>query len=36
MVLIHPYCALSGVIVGTKQDEDKSNSIFLIGAGISG
>ena len=36
LVLIHPYLALSGVIVGINQDDDKSNFIFLIGAGMSG
>ena len=35
-MMIHPCCDLSGVIVGTDQDEDKSNFIFLIGDGISG
>ena len=36
LVLIHPCHDLSGVIVDTKQDEDKYNFIFLIGAGMSG
>ena len=35
-MLIHPFRALSGVVFGTEQDEDKSNFIFLIGAGMSG
>ena len=35
-MLIHNCRALSGVIVGTDQDEDKSNFLFLIGDGISG
>ena len=28
MVLIHPCRALSSVLVGTEQDEDKSNFLF--------
>ena len=36
MMLIHPCPALSGVIVGTNQYEDKSNFIFLVGAEMSG
>ena len=36
MMPIHPCRDLSSVIVGTEQDEDKSNFLFLIGAGISG
>ena len=36
LMMIHPYCAMSGVIVGTEQDEDKSKFIFLIGYGMSG
>ena len=35
-MLIHPCRALSGVIVGTEEDEYKSSFLFLIGAGISG
>ena len=35
-MLIHPYHALYDVIVGTKQDEDKFNFIFLLGDGIYG
>ena len=34
-MLIHPCRDLSGVIVDNEQDEDDSNFIFLIGAGIS-
>ena len=34
LMLIHPGLAFSGVIVGTEQDEDKSNFIFLIESGI--
>ena len=36
LMLIHPCRDLSGVIVGSKQDEDKSEFIFLIGSGMSG
>ena len=36
LMLIHPCRALSGVIVGTEQDEDKYNFLFLIGAGMYG
>ena len=35
-MMINHFSAISGVIVGTEQDEDKSNFIFLIGAGMSG
>ena len=35
-MLIHPFCDLSYVIVGTEKYEDKSNFIFLIEAGING
>ena len=35
LIMIHPCRALSGVTVGTKKDEDKSNFIFLIGSGMS-
>ena len=35
LMLIHPCCALYGVIVGTKQDEDKSNFLFLVVSGMS-
>ena len=35
LMLIYPCRALSGVIVGTDQDEDKSNFILLLGAGMS-
>ena len=34
LMLIRPCRALSIVIVGTEQDEDKSNFIFLIESGI--
>ena len=34
-MLINPCCYVSGVIVDTEQDEDKSDFIFLLGAGIS-
>ena len=34
-MLIRPCRALSGVIVVTDQDEDKSNFLFILGAGIS-
>ena len=33
-MLIRPCHAIYGVIVDTKQDEDKSNFIFLLGAGL--
>ena len=33
-MLIHPYHALSGVILDTDQDKDKSNFLFLLEAGI--
>ena len=33
-MLIRPCDDLSGVIVDTKQDEDNSNFIFPLGAGI--
>ena len=36
LVLIHRCRALSGVIVDTYQDEDRSNFIFLIGYVMSG
>ena len=36
IMLIHTCRALYGVILGTKQYEDKSIFIFLIGAGIYG
>ena len=36
LVLIRPCNALSDVIVDTNQYEDKSNFLFLLGAGISG
>ena len=36
LMLIHPFPALSDIIVDTKQDEDKSNFIFLLGVGIYG
>ena len=35
LMLIHPGRDLSGVIIETYQDEDKSNFIFLLGSGIS-
>ena len=35
LMLIHPCHAMSGVIVDTEQDKDKSNFIFILGAGIS-
>ena len=35
LMMIHTCRALSGFIVGTKQDEYKSNSIFILGTGIS-
>ena len=35
LTTIHPCRDLSGIIVDTDQDEDKSNFIFLIGAGMS-
>ena len=34
LVLIYPCHALSGFIVYTEHDEDKSNFLFLLGAGI--
>ena len=36
LMQINPCSAMYGVIVGTKQDEDKYNFIFLIGAGLFG
>ena len=36
LMLIHPCHALSDVIVDTKQDEDNSNLLFLLGSGIYG
>ena len=36
LMMIHPCSDMSGVIVGTKQYEDKFNLIFLIGAVMSG
>ena len=36
LVLIHTWHALSGVIIDTEQDEDKSNFLFLMRAGMSG
>ena len=35
MMMIHTCGAISGVIFGTKQDEYKSNSIFIQGTEIS-
>ena len=35
LILIHTFHSLSGVIVYTNNDEDKSTFIFLMGAGIS-
>ena len=35
MMLIRTCHALSGVIVDNEEDEDKSNFLFLLGAGIS-
>ena len=35
-MLIHTFHVLSDVIVNTKQDEEKSNFIFLLGSEISG
>ena len=34
LILIHPWHDLSGVIVDTEKYEDKSDFIFLLGAGI--
>ena len=34
LMLIHPWHDLSGVIVDTEKYEDKSDFIFLLGAGI--
>ena len=36
LMLIHTCCALSGVNIGTDQDEYKSNLLFLIGSGMFG
>ena len=36
LMLINPCHDLSDIIIYTEQDEDKSNFIFLLGAGISG
>ena len=35
LMLIRSCRAMSGIVVDTDKDEDKSNFIFLIGAGIS-
>ena len=34
LILNYPFRVLAGVIVGTKQDEDKVDFLFLLGAGI--
>ena len=36
LMLVYPCHAQSHVIFETNQDEDNSNFIFLLGAGISG
>ena len=36
MMLINPCRDMYDVIFDTKQDEDRSNLTFLLGAGISG
>ena len=35
LMLIHTCRALSCVSVGTEQDEDRSNFLLILGAGIS-
>ena len=35
MILIRPCCALPGAIFDTDQNDDNSNCIFILGAGIS-
>ena len=34
-MLILPFHDLSGVIIDTEQDKDKSNLLFILGDGIS-